>query len=298
MDEEKVVALIVLNYNDSQTTEKFIKETKRLNSIDYIVVVDNHSTDDSFNTLSSYSSPSVLVIQTDSNRGYAYGNNYGTNFAIKKLHASYIFVANPDVEINNDNIDQILSILVSKKNAGQVTCRMCNTSSISLPIAWKLPEYSDCLLECCNVLKKIIPNRTFYESGYFSKTISEVDVVPGSFFGIRAKTFKDVGGFDEDTFLYYEENIIAFKLKEKGYKNYLINTSEYIHRHSATIDKTIKSTKKKLEIAQDSRRIYVRKYLRKNNFCISFLNVVFKLGLIMFILYKKIQKNKNERISC
>lgn len=75
--------LIVLNYNDAETTLEFVEMAKTCNAIDKIVVVDNCSTDYSLSKLTCLKSDKIDVIQTDKNGGYAYGNNFGCRYAEK-----------------------------------------------------------------------------------------------------------------------------------------------------------------------------------------------------------------------
>ncbi len=54
---------------------------------------------------------------------------------------------------------------------------------------------------------------------------------------MRSDVLQKVNFFDENTFLYYEENIIAKKLKQVGYKIMLHSDIFVFHNHSVTIDK-------------------------------------------------------------
>ena len=71
---EKVkICVIVLNYNDYTTTSEFIERwIKQKISLDYrLIIVDNHSSDDSFNKLYERYSDIFDIIQTKENGGYA-----------------------------------------------------------------------------------------------------------------------------------------------------------------------------------------------------------------------------------
>ena len=46
-------------------------------------------------------------------------------------------------------------------------------------------------------------------------------------------------GFDENVFLFYEEDILAKKMKENGYKIYSINNAKVVHYESQTIGKVL-----------------------------------------------------------
>ena len=73
-------AIIILNYNDSETVVKYISQIKDYSSFDKIVIVDNCSPDGSFEKLIKLKNDKIDVIQTDGNKGYAYGNNFGVHF--------------------------------------------------------------------------------------------------------------------------------------------------------------------------------------------------------------------------
>ena len=84
-------ALIVLNYNDAETTLSFLESARKLKEIQKIIVVDNHSTDDSYDKLKAAEVESIEVIQTKRNGGYAYGNNYGAFYALEKYDPEYLY---------------------------------------------------------------------------------------------------------------------------------------------------------------------------------------------------------------
>ncbi len=288
------LVLIVLNYNDYETTTKFIDNTKKIRSISKVVVVDNCSTDDSFAELSKYVNDRIDVIRTVENRGYASGNNFGIRYAKQKYNPQYILISNPDVILNEKSINGIIDFLNKElDNIGMVSCKMICDSKIRTRHGWKLPKYSDCILENLILLKRVLNlKKTSYPDDYFKKEYSQVDVIPGSFFVISQKVMNEIGMFDEDTFLYGEENIISYKLKDKGYKNYILNDFSYIHNHSVSISKSISSLGKKLDMAYEGRCIYLNKYLKIKK-CKKIINyVTYRIGKFNYLTYNKIVKRR------
>ncbi len=91
------LGLVVLNYNDSETTISFLNHIKKYGIIERIVVVDNCSTDDSFEELKKFEGGNIDVLQTDKNRGYAAGHNYGARFLCEKYSPEQIIISNPDL---------------------------------------------------------------------------------------------------------------------------------------------------------------------------------------------------------
>ena len=70
-DEEKFMKLVymIINYNDASSVLDLWNQIKDYTSIDEVLVVDNHSSDDSFSVLKKIKQKKLRVIQTESNRG-------------------------------------------------------------------------------------------------------------------------------------------------------------------------------------------------------------------------------------
>lgn len=275
-----MATLVVLNYNDFETTTRFLSLVKCYTCFEHIVVVDNCSTDDSYEKLRKDVEKHVVLIQTESNRGYAAGNNFGIQYAIRHFNPRYIIISNPDVKFSEKVVDDLIKGATNVARLGSITCVMQCTGSTKLPIAWRLPHYMDCLMENLILLKHFSHYNLGYPSDYFNRRIVEVDVVPGSFFLIDANAFMESGGFDEGTFLYYEENILAYRLKEHGYRNYLLTTQNYIHDHSVTINKSIASVGRRLKLSYAGRKYYCKKYLGIGRVKELLLDATFTIGLL------------------
>ena len=63
------IACLILNYNDCKTTLQLVEKLNLYKIIKYIVIVDNCSTDDSFEKLLKISNNRVHVIKSDCNGG-------------------------------------------------------------------------------------------------------------------------------------------------------------------------------------------------------------------------------------
>jgi len=270
--------VVVLNYNDHVTTTKFLNNTVKLSSVDKIIVIDNNSTDNSVEELSKLKNDKIVVLANEDNRGYAAGNNVGIQYAIEKYNPEFITVSNPDVIFEDKAMRAVISFFdESLEKVGIVACTMNSKADVNTSVAWKLPSYWDNVWSNLILFKKIFGDSLEYETSHFVGESSEVSVVPGSMFTIRSSVIKHVGFFDEDTFLYCEENILSFKLSEYGYKNYILNNYEYIHYHSTTIKKNISSVGKRLDILFKSNEVYNIKYLKTG----LFKNLIFRASYLI-----------------
>ena len=96
------------------------------------------------------------------------------------------------------------------------------------------------------------------------KGLAFVDAVLGSLFLADAKALVECGLYDEKVFLYYEEKILGYKLKEKGYRTALLLDESYVHLHSVSINKSVASILKKQAILHESKLHYYKAYLKIN----------------------------------
>ena len=127
-----------------------------------------------------------------------------------------------------------------------------------------------------------------------STDVNEVDCVQGALFMLDVDKFINAGMFDETIFLYFEESTIGIRLKRHHYKTKLITSLSYIHNHSQSINKVIKSEYKKRKLMIKSLYLllsneYGYNFIEKmiNNL---YLRIVFIENYIIFSLYYLFRK--------
>lgn len=287
-----VTALVILNFNDADTTVMSIRRAINIPFLNHIVIVDNGSTDGSTKTfqniLKKISDGHIHLLTAPKNGGYAYGNNLGCRYAIENLHATHVFIANPDAIFDAQAVKKIISVYMENADAAIVSALMNTLSGVKLSPAWKLPKYTDCLQECFVGFDRFCRRANSYKAEYLgSASVVPVDVINGSFFCISSAAYEIVGGFDERTFLYYEENILAARLKNTHFQNYLLTAISYTHEHQKTINKNLKGLTKKFNILEKSRELYCHEYLHCNEVQILLLKIVYRLGLVPYVLIKR-----------
>ena len=101
---------------------------------------------------------------------------------------------------------------------------------------------------------------------------------------VRAKDFKKVGMFDENTFLYYEELILGKKLANKSLNIYVDTNYSIRHNLSISVDKSLNSINK-YKILKKSQKYFVKHYLNTNIFGRILLRVFYYISL--FLAYIK-----------
>ena len=105
---------------------------------------------------------------------------------------------------------------------------------------WKLTSsFIDLICDIPLINRLYKSSLTNYKENYFKDDISIVDVIYGAFFLIKSRDLQHIDYLEESTFLYYEEYILARKLKRVNKKS-LINNKVYVHhKHNATIGNNV-----------------------------------------------------------
>ena len=284
------VGIVILNYNDYEETSNFVNEIKDYKVLDEIVVVDNSSTDNSFNKLRKLKSKNISVIKTDKNNGYASGNNYGIKYLEKRV--DYIIISNPDITVDEKTIKKLKKDLDENENMAIVS-PVINQLGEKIR-GWRLPNYLDELLSNINYFHRKAREKLNYDESRYQDEFSRVEAVSGCFFMIRRDVLNMVGNFDESTFLYYEENILGQKLKNINRKTFIDNTVLVTHNLSVSVDKSFNSINK-YKMLKTSQRYYVKYYLKTNIFGIILLRIVYGISLgisYMIVFFKNLRRKK------
>lgn len=279
------IGCVILNYNDSTTTINLLDKIKSFHLLNRIIVVDNCSKDNSYQALKEFEDSKIKVIQSTRNGGYGYGNNLGIKYLKEIDNPDFILIANPDVQFTENVINQMIEN-TSDDVALIAPLTLDMSGNVQLPVAWKVPRLKDFFLFSSIVLNKLFKPMS-YTKDYFQKDICEVGCVQGSFFMINAKNIGD-RIYDENIFLYFEESCLGKMFQDRGLKTILLTNVTYIHAHSASINKTIKSEVNKRRIMLDSFLQYFKDYYHYPDIVIKIMDLFKKIILVENTILLKI----------
>jgi len=234
----KRVLIVILNFHQYYYIDDLIKSIlKQYTSFDYRIVIGDveptqEEIDEITKTISRYGKNLIFYEIIKGNHGYAKGNN----FLIKKysdIYApDYVVISNSDIEILDDNC--LLSMFNELENNEDIAL-------IGPKIIWnnKLQgPYNE--MNVRRMLTKNLLPPLYYlirkkEKKYFKNLTSKTYVwrTMGCFFMINFSHFKQVGFFDESTFLYWEEDILSYKLSKKEKKVLYMPEVKVLHKHES-----------------------------------------------------------------
>ncbi len=265
------IAIVVVSYHNAGMTKRYVCEELVKLSIPYtLVVVNNDSTEEESRKLADdchltfvtddvngeISAGGNYLIWSKDNLGYARGNNKAIRFLNRIGGFTHFLFSNDDIEIKHSDILQILaSIMEGNNDIGAIGPRVVGLDgrdqsphdSYVSPyrlIGWKLLPF---LRRKNKKQENELPTKPSSRYTYW---------VQGSFMLVDACSFMEVGMFDEETFLYYEEPILAERLLKIKKRMYFASDVEIVHFEGGST----KRNKKRDKIEMDSCVYYMKQY--------------------------------------
>lgn len=214
-----LVSVIVLNYRSPQTTVKCVHDLQEqsVSGQMEILVVDNHSEDDSIGVLRNRCSEfeNVRIIETSRNDGFATGYNAGTFHA----QGEFVLINNPSKSLQKDGVSLLMKKMQSDPSLGIIAPKLIHPDGTRRHSNREFPRFAD-ILARRSFLGKVFPGllkRYLMLDVDFDKE-QEVDWVIGGCFMIRRDVFEELGGFDERFFLFFEDTDLCRRCREYGKK--------------------------------------------------------------------------------
>lgn len=274
------LSCVILNYNDWEHTSTLIKHIENYRIFSNIVVVDNCSTDDSLIRLKELQNSKIVIVQSEKNKGYGYGNNFGMKYAFKKLGADAVLICNPDVSFGENVVEHLSSAMEAQPNCGVISAVQYDRNGNEIDqSAWSIPHVWNYIFSVGKLSSHIAVN--FYQNAevLHRAPVTKVDCVAGSLLLVSRDSFEKTGGYDENVFLYCEETILGCKMKKAGFNTYICSDIHYLHLHGVSISKSVTSAVKRKKLLLKSHHYTLKNYLNANYFALLLDNVVGKIAI-------------------
>jgi GT2 family glycosyltransferase len=276
------LSVIILNYNVRYFLEQCVASVQEalVNIDSEIIVVDNHSSDDSCEMIQSLF-PNVQLIQNNSNLGFPKGNNIG----VAAAKGDYICILNPDTVVAEATFEKILAFAEKQNNLGIVGCKLLDGSGNFLPESKRGVPTPFVALTKIFSLYQLFPKWELFNR-YYAQHLSEnetgkVDVLVGAFMIMKRELYNQIGGFDENCFMYSDDIDLCYRVLISGKSNYYFHATAVIHYKGESTVKNGLYMKRFREAMQ---------FFYKKHFKSSVLfDFMMKIGTLFFAILKKNQ---------
>ena len=237
-----------------------------------IIIVDN-SNDEFFKNEIENKYNNVRCVLSEKNIGMGAGNNYG----LSEIDTDYGLVLNPDVVLRKDTIDEMI-----------LAAKQIDTFSIISPIMddenypnYKLRKWDN------SINKKKEPFKVKSVDGFaMLLNISRLN---------KFENFRNKKYFDENIFLYLENDDLCKRIVENGENIYVVPKSKIKHLGAKAVDEKYEY---EIELSRNWHWVWSKFYFNKKHY--GYLNAFFKVCPIFIsatfkvIYYFFINRRKKE----
>lgn len=276
------LSVIILNYNVRYFLEQCVLSVQNaLETIDgEIIVIDNNSTDDSC-AIMKRRFPNVKLIQNNENVGFPKGNNMG----VAQAKGEYICILNPDTVVAEDTFTKVLAFAKQQSDLGIVGCKLIDGAGKFLPESKRgFPTPWVAFTKITGLYKLFTKLKIFGK--YYAQHLNEnetgkVDILVGAFMFLKRDLYLEVGGFDEDCFMYADDIDLSYRILHKGKSNYYFPETTVLHYKGESTVKDAKYMKR----FQEAMNFFYKKHFRVP----VLFSLFMKMGIVFFSVVKMFQ---------
>jgi GT2 family glycosyltransferase len=272
-----MVSIIIINYRQKDFVTECVESLrKEIQSPYEIIIVNNSPTED----LRHLEDKATII--PNANKGFSQANN----LAAKKAKGDHLLFLNADTVIGNDFLNDAVK-KIANHNAGAMGMKMYNNDGSFQLSFWKENTIGN------EKINKRSEERFKNKEEDFIKQvedqhseITEVDWVSGAAMMIKKGIFEEIGGFDEDFFLFYEDADICKRLKDNGHKIYFFSGSDILHYKGENVNEEFSDNT--YFHAKRSQLLYYKKHNPLSDRVLLRLYLLVKFGLKYLTTFRSI----------
>jgi len=200
-----------------------------------------------FELLTELQEEKVLLVRSESNLGFAGGNNIGLKYFLKFEHFEFVWLLNNDTVVRPDTLMNLVQFgIESNSSIGVIGSKLFNYYQPTV-----LQAVGGRYYKWFGKINEIGAGQI--DSGQWDMTEFDVDYVIGASMFVKKKFVERVGLMEENYFLYFEELDWAIRGKRKGWGLGFCHESRVYHKMGSSINQGKKNENSELSDFYSSR---------------------------------------------
>jgi N-acetylglucosaminyl-diphospho-decaprenol L-rhamnosyltransferase len=234
MTQVSEVAAVLVSYNVRDLLLRCIASLKA-DGVTEIVVLDNDSKDDSVAAVRR-DHPDVELLALQENTGFG----GGVNRLVPRTSSAYVLVTTPDVLVEPGSTKPLVAVLDDNPDVGMVAPLIKTPDGVTYPSVRRFPNLRDATGHAfLQFVWKDNPfSRRYKMLDWDHGQAADVDWTACTHFLVRRTAWEQVGGFDEQFFMFAEDVDVCWRLHEAGWRIRYEPSSTIVHEVSASADQT------------------------------------------------------------
>ncbi|MCR5484119.1 MAG: glycosyltransferase family 2 protein [Clostridiales bacterium] len=196
----------IVTHNNKRTIVNTIKTlTECTKGVSFrLFIVDNSSTDGTPELIKKNFGEldNIEIILTGTNEGFGAGHN----FVIDRLDSEFHVIINPDVILRDDIITKMADYMSKDPDIGLLSPRVCFPDGRDQILGKRDPKLKYLIASRLRNEKK--PSKALRQYAMLDDDLSkpcDIENATGCFMMLRTELFKEIGGFDQKYFMYFED---------------------------------------------------------------------------------------------
>ncbi|MCU0866464.1 MAG: glycosyltransferase family 2 protein [Planctomycetes bacterium] len=231
---EPVLSVVVLSWNTKELTLACLRalfgETPRHSR--EVIVVDNGSHDGSADAIAA-AFPAVRLLRNADNRLYAAGNNQGAAVA----RGAFVCTLNSDTEVRPGALDRLIDWLQAHPDYGIAAPRLSDPDGSVQHACQRFPTLFTalCFDSCWGTFwpgRRVVARYLMRDFDHLQAC--DVDQPPGACWVLRTAEWRQLGGFDEQLSLFYNDVDLCLRLRRAGRRIRYVADAEVMHHRGAS----------------------------------------------------------------
>jgi GT2 family glycosyltransferase len=224
----KKVSIITVNFNQPLVTQELLQSIQQVNTYKdiEIIVVDNGSTTGPVTQLVTQF-PDVRFIRSDTNLGFAGGNNVGINAAT----GDYYFLVNTDTEFTAGLVEKLADVLNQHPEVGMVSPRIQFFPDTGMT------QYAGSTPINYITLRNSMIGKYQRNGDDYNNITGPTAFIHGAAVMVKKAAIDKAGLMYENYFLYYEEMDWCERMKKVGYQLWMRGDAVIYHKESVSVGK-------------------------------------------------------------
>lgn len=273
------VSIIIVNYNTRNITAECIDSIfEKTEGVTFeIILVDNASNDGSRDVFSNDNR--IVYIYNNENIGFGRANNKGLEIA----KGRNIFFLNSDTFLVNNAVKILSDYLDKHSEVGACGGNLYSRKYVPVhSFKRNLPSvFSELDVLFAGILSVVYGhNREF---NYKGEPMS-IGYITGADLMVKHDLLNEVGGFNVQFFMYYEDTELCYRIKRSGYLLMSIPNAKILHFEGGSFtDMRKRLSESKARMSIESRDLYMR--ITHNRFCYSIICVIWYFTIFSRIIF-------------
>ncbi len=275
-DSEVVLTIQIVNWNAREPLRQALRSifTAPPPFPYEVIVLDNDSRDGSVQMVEK-EFPQVRLLVSEQNLGFSKGHN----LCARHARGKYLFILNPDTVVQAGALEKLVAFAEAHPEVGILGPRILNPDGSLQYSCRRFPNPVAALFRN-TPLGKLFPNnpytRDYLMTDWDHSSVREVDWVSGAALFIRKQVYEQLGGFDEQFFMYCEDMDLCYRAWQAGCK--VVYYPEAVIYHAIGRSTDLVANKMIRTFHQSMYRYYKKHYAKQTPF---WMRPLVPVGLIL-----------------